>query len=308
MKRWTIYCHTHIESGRRYIGLTSHTMMHRWNQHCSQAKNSKGGRWYFPNAIRKYGKDAFSHEVLAMSRDLEGANATEEAIIEQENTRDPKFGFNLMKGGSHTPHPIRRNPWDRPEYREKQNGVVLRFHTPQARAANKAALNTSESRAKRIEISRHIQALPDVKRKISIAAKKAHRDGRCKPPILTHEIIEKNASRSRGRKFSDKARMNIKLAAVGRSISNDCKAKIAKTISEKAKTKFQQDGSPTNKLCKVHGIVPIENCYVRTGESDTGRPYLICKKCKNSKVMLRYHASKNTPVVKTTARSNNLLK
>ncbi len=39
---WTIYCHMHIESGRRYIGQTKYSMMHRWNQHCAQAKKFEG--------------------------------------------------------------------------------------------------------------------------------------------------------------------------------------------------------------------------------------------------------------------------
>jgi len=119
VKRWTIYCHTHVESGRRYIGLTSKTMERRWQKHVYAAlRFSNGGRWHFPNAIRKYGKEAFSHEVLAMSWYLEGANATEEALIEQYDTRNPEFGFNFMKGGLHTPHLI-TNPWNRPEYRAK---------------------------------------------------------------------------------------------------------------------------------------------------------------------------------------------
>ena len=61
---WTIYCHTHIETGRHYVGLTKKTWQKRWNQHCSQAKSSKDGRWHFPNAIRKYGKEAFTMKSL----------------------------------------------------------------------------------------------------------------------------------------------------------------------------------------------------------------------------------------------------
>ena len=151
MKRWTIYCHTHISTGRRYIGLTSQTMEKRWKNHINAAKNSKNGRWHFPNAIRKYGPDAFTHEVLAQSWDLDGANATECAVIAQEGTRDPKLGFNTLKGGGlYVPSPTRRNPWDNPGYRAKFPKDQARyFHTPQARAASKAALNTLESKAKR---------------------------------------------------------------------------------------------------------------------------------------------------------------
>ena len=137
--KWTIYCHTHVESGRRYVGLTKFTMMHRWNQHCAQSKSSKNGRWHFPNAIHKYGKDAFSHEVLEVLTDLGVANLAEECWIELLETRDPLKGFNLAKGGGYTPHSV-KNPWDRPEYREKSVAAAkARWDDPEYRARCTAA-------------------------------------------------------------------------------------------------------------------------------------------------------------------------
>lgn len=103
MKCWTLYCHIHIETGRRYVGLTSQTMMQRWKIHISKAKSSKGGRWHFPNAIRKYGPDAFSHEVLEFCHSLEVANLAEECWIEFYDTMNSEKGFNVLKGGTHIP-------------------------------------------------------------------------------------------------------------------------------------------------------------------------------------------------------------
>ena len=100
MPTWTIYCHTHVDTKRCYVGLTSQTMEKRWNQHVSKSSNSKGGRWHFPNAIRKYGKDAFSHSVLEVCDSLEKANQRECDWIELFETRDSRFGFNLAKGGA----------------------------------------------------------------------------------------------------------------------------------------------------------------------------------------------------------------
>ncbi len=173
MKLWTIYCHTHVESGRRYIGLTSQTMERRWEKHVYAAfRFSKDGRWHFPNAIRKYGPDAFSHEEFAQSRTLEDANATEEVIIAQYNTTNPRFGFNLSKGGGHKPNPVRKNPWDDPGYRARLlPRLIASTQTPQARVNNKIALNTPESRAKRSAISRAQGATPEFKKKISVAFK-----------------------------------------------------------------------------------------------------------------------------------------
>ncbi|KKM23993.1 hypothetical protein LCGC14_1609580 [marine sediment metagenome] len=116
---WTIYCHIHNITGRRYVGLTSQTWQERWKNQVHVAKSSKGGRWHFPNAIRKYGKDAFSHKVLGVCDTLEEANIAEIRWIEHFDTRNPEKGFNLAKGGKHVPHPIRKNPWNNPKYRAK---------------------------------------------------------------------------------------------------------------------------------------------------------------------------------------------
>lgn len=160
----------HTASGRRYVGLTRFTVKHRWNQHCSQAKKS-AGRSHFANAICLYGKDAFSHEVLEVCDTLEAANAAEERWIEDLGTRDPEKGFNLMKGGSHTPHPF-RNPWDRPEYRKTMEESVLpRFIaaglSPESQAKSKATLNSPEVRERCATAQRGKVMSPSHRAKIS---------------------------------------------------------------------------------------------------------------------------------------------
>jgi GIY-YIG catalytic domain len=117
---WVIYCHTHVESGRRYVGLTKTSMLSRWVKHVYQAnKADPKRRSHFSNAIAHHGKDAFSHEVLETCETLEDANAAEERWIEELGTRNLEKGFNLMKGGGSQPHPLRKNPWNDPSYREK---------------------------------------------------------------------------------------------------------------------------------------------------------------------------------------------
>ena len=165
---WTIYCHTHTESGRRYIGLTSQTMERRWASHVAKSKSAKGGHWHFPNAILKYGPQAFSHEVLRQCSSLEEANTYEAYFIDLFRTRDSSNGFNLARGGAHAPHPI-QNPWDRPGFREQHAEQIARFvaagQSSEARARSKAALNTPESRVKRSAATKAVMARPDVREK-----------------------------------------------------------------------------------------------------------------------------------------------
>lgn len=158
---WTIYCHTHTESSRRYIGLTKKTMMFRWNQHLQNAKAKRGkGCAHFWAAIRKYGKNAFSHEVLQVCDTLEEANTAEQYWIDLYGTRNLITGFNLAKGGEHVPHPV-KNPWDRPEFRAANAGRnVAHILTPSARAKQQASMATPESKAKRSAAAKVSMASP----------------------------------------------------------------------------------------------------------------------------------------------------
>lgn len=158
--KWTIYCHIHRESGRRYVGLTKATWRQRWNRHVYSAKRGKGspGFSHFANAIRKYGKDAFSHEVLEVCHSLEEANGREQYWIDLYDTRNPLRGFNLAPGGAHVPHST-RNPWNRPEYRERVSASIkARWKDPKIRAQNiaasTAALRSPEVRVRCAEVQR----------------------------------------------------------------------------------------------------------------------------------------------------------
>lgn len=175
--RFAIYCHTHIESRRRYIGLTKKTMMQRWNQHLAKAKKMGDKRSHFWAAIRLYGKDAFSHEVLEVCHSLESANAAEQKWIDFYDTRNPERGFNLIPGGAHTPHPV-KNPWDRPEYREKMIPVLVKMQTaglsPEAQAKTVATLQTPEFRQKASELTKRQFADPAARQKMSETVKALH--------------------------------------------------------------------------------------------------------------------------------------
>lgn len=125
IKQWTIYCHTHIESGRCYIGLTSRTMEKRWKDHIRYSRTLKGTPSYFANAIMKYGPEAFYHKVLEICISLSDANDAEKVWIEAFSAQNPEFGFNLTKGGNYFPttdgyQKISENSkrlWQNPEYR-----------------------------------------------------------------------------------------------------------------------------------------------------------------------------------------------
>lgn len=254
-KRWTIYCHIHRESGRRYVGLTSKTMLARWNDHVYKAKSSKGGRWHFPNAIRKYGKDAFSHEVLQVCFTLEEANEREQFWIWTYDTRNPLRGFNLAKGGKHVPHPIRKNPWDDPEYRRKASVASKRkWQDPEFRVKMGArdydtsglrrpdVLQRQKERwahpATRLEASlrmREVMSDPVVKSRVSASAKgrimnddqRVSISSRMTGHSKSSSVKEKISSTLRGRVLSEETRRKISEARKRQVISPETRAKIS---------------------------------------------------------------------------------
>jgi hypothetical protein len=284
MKCWTVYCHTHIESQRKYIGLTSQTMEKRWKKHVYAAKSSKGGRWHFPNAIRKYGKDAFESKVLGVYDTLEEANRIEKEKIKKFNTRDPKLGFNLAEGGNSKPHPIRKNPWNDPEYRAKQLARPNPLNAPEARANNKAALNTLESKTKRSATSKEVRSRPEVKAKMSISS--ASSKGR----ISSLEERTRLLTYAKGRVASSETREKLRTAMLGNKRSLGHKwtsetrqkvtnslAKVRERINCKNRRYVTENECITHKICRVHGLVSISDCHI--GKYENGNPRIECRLC-----------------------------
>lgn len=103
-----IYKWTNKTNGKIYIGQTMNKKGYkeRWSQHISNSKIYKG-RNYFYNAIRKYGKDNFTKEILY---ELKSSNKIELKsqldrleieLIDKYNTTNPTRGYNSTKGGEY---------------------------------------------------------------------------------------------------------------------------------------------------------------------------------------------------------------
>lgn len=100
MVQWIVYKHTSIRSGKSYIGITRNSMKSRWQEHVRSAL--KGSSFHFHNAIRLYGVDNWTHEVMADKIDtLEEAYVLEKYHIKNEDTFEN--GYNLTVGGEGNP-------------------------------------------------------------------------------------------------------------------------------------------------------------------------------------------------------------
>jgi group I intron endonuclease len=114
-----IYKFTHLESNRSYIGQTIQDPNRRRLEHISDSRYTDK-TYHFHNAIKKYGIDAFSFEVIATAKNLDELNSLEESYIQKFNSIDN--GFNIRNGGGNKTH----NPESIERMREAQRNAHAR--------------------------------------------------------------------------------------------------------------------------------------------------------------------------------------
>lgn len=94
-----LYCVTHRNTGRSYVGQTCIRMEWRWAKHCYIARSKTGkGCTYLDRAIQKYGPEAFDVVQIASANSREEINCLEKLYIKALNCRVPD-GFNIEEGG-----------------------------------------------------------------------------------------------------------------------------------------------------------------------------------------------------------------
>lgn len=91
---YTVYMHKHKENGKVYIGLTGVDPEKRWRK-----GNGYNTTRHFFSAIKKYGWDAFTHEILATNLTLKEAAQMEIDLIKKYDSTNPAKGYNASTGG-----------------------------------------------------------------------------------------------------------------------------------------------------------------------------------------------------------------
>ena len=98
----TIYMVVCLVNGKRYIGKTKNKLRYRWTAH-------KRGSTLLSAAIRKYGADNFTIEVLDTADSVPELNKLEVMYIRRYSTVTPN-GYNVREGGAggYGPYGLRR--------------------------------------------------------------------------------------------------------------------------------------------------------------------------------------------------------
>ena len=93
-KKWCVYKHTNTANGKVYIGITSKNPLSRWEYGRGYRHNA-----YMDSAIKKYGWDSFSHEILFSDLSQDEALRTERELIAEYKSADRRYGYNIELGG-----------------------------------------------------------------------------------------------------------------------------------------------------------------------------------------------------------------
>lgn len=146
MNIYSIYKITNIVNGKVYIGFTSKMpAKERFYQHLSVAfcKNKNS---YLYTAIRKYGKESFSFEILYQSTDRYYAlEVVEPNLIKEYDSRNRYVGYNIKSGGSCCEHTEETKIKIGTASRNRKR---LQETTDKIAAANRGKKRTPEQRAK----------------------------------------------------------------------------------------------------------------------------------------------------------------
>ncbi len=90
-----IYKITNNINNKIYIGQTSSPLRYRWSRHKKDNSNCIA----LKNAIKKYGSDSFTVNIISKCNSLKESNHREEYYIKIYKTLSPN-GYNLLKGGN----------------------------------------------------------------------------------------------------------------------------------------------------------------------------------------------------------------
>ena len=93
-RNYSLYIHTNKINHKKYVGITSREPKERWDYGCAYKSCT-----YFDRAIKKYGWNNFTHEVVLTNLTKEEAEEQERYNIALYRTNQQEYGYNLTEGG-----------------------------------------------------------------------------------------------------------------------------------------------------------------------------------------------------------------
>lgn len=172
---YKIYLITNLFNLKKYVGITKFSLEERFSQHTKRG-------FILTEAIKKYGEQKFSIELVEVVESAERAYELEIFYIKEYNTKAPN-GYNLTDGGDGI---FGWNITD--EYREQCSFRVKELHK-EKRIGMYGKKHTEETKKKMSESSKGNQ--------------------NCLGRVLSEESKQKISEKHLGKKLSEKTRKKI---------------------------------------------------------------------------------------------------
>jgi len=202
-----IYKVTNLINGKIYIGQTTMTLEKRWINHCGHSGGlCRTGRLnYLGNAIRKYGKNNFSIEIIDTASNCDELDSKEIQWIAKLHSTNRSIGYNITAGGA---------GWRAPEgYVNPKKGKFK--HSAEAKAKISAALKGTFTDKQRAAMQRKLSRPGYV--------------SPCKGIPIKPETRAKISATQKGRKVSPEAlkRLRERNPFLGKHHTEETKRKLS---------------------------------------------------------------------------------
>jgi group I intron endonuclease len=199
---FTLYLITNIKCPQRtqYIGQTVQTLTQRWASHKREAR--LGSQCHIHRAIRKYGTEAFTIEVIhTVAQDADSLNEWERFYIEA--LRQAGRLYNMTDGGEgvsgRTPSAKARAAASATMKRLNADPVWAAEHAERMRKQHADPVFAAENAARSAELMRKQNSDPDFQKKMVAGIVKKHAD-----PVYAAEHAERTRKRHLDPEFRKK--------------------------------------------------------------------------------------------------------
>ena len=235
MRVGRIYVITNSVSGKIYVGQTWMTVAQRLKAHVKSAHYSKRRPSPFHNAVKAYGKEAFTIRAVCLAFTQDCLNAAECYFIKALHAQDSAIGYNLLAGGETSP-------------------MLLQASRDKLAATNTGRKCSAESIAKQLKSRkgyRHSHATKD-KIRASNEGKKRAQETRDRVSaaakrrgcawLFAPSVVAKSASSRTGRIVSQETRDKIGAKSRLKIMSPEVRQRISESIKKLRAERFWSSG------------------------------------------------------------------